>query len=66
MGFTPWEGNNNGYHLCRLFHVPGIELGMSFTSFLTLITIPHNIYDPISQISQTEAQSEMICQGHVE
>lgn len=56
MGFTPWEGSNNSYHLCCLFHVPGIELGMSFTSFLTLTTTPHNIYDPISQISQTEAQ----------
>lgn len=49
-------GRNNSYSLCCLFYVSGIELGMSFTLFLALTTPPHDIYDPISQISQTEVQ----------
>lgn len=27
MGFTPWEGSNISYHLCVLFHAPGMEPG---------------------------------------
>lgn len=37
MEFSPCEEiNNSYYHLCCLFHVLGIELGMLFTLFLTL------------------------------
>lgn len=55
VGFSPWEGINNSYHLFCLFYVSGTEVGMVFTLFLTFTT-SRGTYDPVSQISQTEDQ----------
>lgn len=57
MGFSPWEGINNSYHLFCLFYVSGTEVGMVFTLFLTFTT-SRGTHDPVSQISQTGSEAK--------
>lgn len=59
MGFLPWEGINNSYHLFCLFHVSSSELSILFSLLLTLTTTPSDTCDPFHRFHKLRSRSKM-------